>query len=101
MADRASRYFMDQDQKQRDRSDLREARSALEKFRRDGDPSGFPNLRKHLWRKSSGLSQRYFNLDGFGREDEWRLTEEEYERFKSAYKATDAGAADDWSSGLW
>jgi hypothetical protein len=79
-----------QNMKAKDRSKREHfsARNALERFRRTGDPSGFPDLNRRV----SG--SRGFNLSGFYDKDvNPRLTQEEFDKFKAAYEASDAGKA--------
>ena len=72
-----------------------DARRALEAFRTDGDTTGFKDLRWWLWQNSK--SNVSFDLSGFG-QDDLGLNEEEYQRFKEAYKETPVGAASILSS---
>ena len=73
--------------KERAKKQHSSARWALEDFRKSGDPSGFPNLEIHILGSRRGLS-----LSGYGYEDvSPRLTQEEYDRFKVAYEASDEG----------
>ncbi len=65
------------------------ARSALEQYRRSGDASGFPDLRKRIL-GIHGLSLAGYNDD----EVNPRLTQEEFNRFKAAYEASDAGKSE-------
>lgn len=92
----ASRFFANQDSVSRAKSQLWGAQSALDRFRRNGDPSGFPELREYLLDKH-GKYGHSMDLSGWG-PDRHGLTEEEYLRFKAAYMATDAGVQDDWTN---
>jgi hypothetical protein len=96
----ARRYFQNQDRKKQLRYELTAARCALDWFRRNNNPQGFPNLRSFLMNQSMGFSFRRFGLDGYGRDD-MGLTEAEYDQFKEAYKATEAGAAETTSYDPW
>ena len=96
----ARRYFQNQDHKQQDRRGLIYARSALDMFRRNGNPQNFSDLRKYLMHQSAGFSFRRFGLDGYGRDD-MGLTEVEYQQFKEAYMATEDGIAETISYDPW
>lgn len=84
------RQLQNMDARDRNRREHSAAYWALEDYRRDGNPSGFPNLRRYLCGKCGSLS-----LAGFRYEEiNPRLTQEEYDRFEEAYKATEDGKND-------
>lgn len=90
------RFFKNQETISRAQHELWDAQSALDRFRRDGDPSGFPDLRRYLADKS-GMNYHSMDLSGWG-PDRHGLNEEEYSKFKAAYMATEAGAQDTWTN---
>ncbi len=89
MANSAARFFAKQDQQQMERRKLYDARYAIERFRTNGNPSGFPEL--DAWLNRHGSRMFSLDLSGFGREDTWGLTEDEYGRMKAAYESSSAG----------
>lgn len=86
MANSAARFFARQDQQQMERRKLYDARYAIERFRTNGNASGFPEL--DAWLNRHGSRMFSLGLSGFGREDTWGLTEEEYGRMKAAYESS-------------
>jgi hypothetical protein len=85
------RHLQNQDTIAREKRKLYAAQRVVERFRRDGDVSEFPELRYYLSSKNRGF--RSFDLSGWG-PDPVRLTAEEYDRMKAAYKATPEGATE-------
>jgi hypothetical protein len=82
------RFWKNQDVKAKNRQEHFAARSALRSFRESGDPSGFLDLQ----RKVGGIHG--FSLAGYMDNDvNPRLTQEEFDRFKAAFEATDEGKA--------
>ena len=80
------RFWKNQDAKAKNRQEHFDARSALRRFREDGDVSGFPNLQRRV------LGIHGLNLSGYGDNDvSPRLTQEEFDRFKAAFEASDEG----------
>lgn len=64
------------------------ARTALEIFRKNKKAKYFLDLKIHLVRQNKSAREfTNWSLAGFGQEDEWNLTPEEYSRFEEAYNA--------------
>jgi hypothetical protein len=81
---RKPRWIANQESVEQSKSELLRARSALEGFRQNCDASRFPDLQRRISGSIHGLS-----LEGFGQYDvEPRLTQNEYNRFEAAYRAT-------------
>jgi hypothetical protein len=67
--------------RERQRAEFLAARQALEKYRRNGDASGFDDLQR--WVERHGASIPSYRLDAWGARD-LGLTQEEYETMKRA-----------------
>lgn len=83
MAHNATRFFQQQDHRDMERRKLSAARRAVGTFRRDGDPSGFPDL--ETWLNRHGIELISYDLSGFGQDDKWQLTKQEYDAMEVAY----------------
>lgn len=77
------------DAKIQNRREHSAARWALEDLRQNADPSRFPDLRRKVG------EIRGFSLADYRDDDvNPRLTQEEYDRFKAAYEASEEGKAE-------
>lgn len=86
MSNQATRFFMAQDQRRAEQSALSSARYALNRFRQNGDASGFPELETYLSSKSRP-NFRSLDLTGYCYHNGMGLTEEEFEEFRTVHQA--------------